>query len=117
VSDLEKALAVVRAAGYRVSKPRASKKRDRVGPTFVAEFADGEVTRMSTYTSLEKLDWQRGVRLAQVAYQSRTGNYPPPIIAGRFEQDGAVLATYDRPSKWTGTGESCELNIARKSAA
>lgn len=120
MTELEKALTLVRAAGYRVTKPKP-KKRDRVGPTFVAEFADGEVTRMSTFTALDKLDWQRGVRLAQAAYESRSRQrelaiaaadaesrplprslppFPPPIIAARFEQDGKVLAEYDRPSKW-----------------
>jgi hypothetical protein len=71
--SLDEALVVVKAAGYRVSKPKAkpSKHKDRVGPTFVAKFADGEVTRMSTFTSLEKLDWERGIRLSQAAYQSR----------------------------------------------
>jgi hypothetical protein len=110
---LAAALAVVRAAGYRVSKPRAKPVKDRVGPTFVAKFADGMVTRMSTFTSLENLDWDRGVRLSQAAYQSRwrtreranhfkrTGKHcpldpvapvPPAIISAHFEQDGNVLA-------------------------
>src|SRR5262249_1094217 len=43
------------------------KIKTRVGPTFVAEFADGQVTRMTTFTSLEKLDWGRGVHLSQAA--------------------------------------------------
>jgi hypothetical protein len=60
MNGLEQALSTVRAAGYRVSKPRALKRKDRVGPTFVAIFTDGTVTRMSTYTSLEKLDVERG---------------------------------------------------------
>jgi DNA-binding transcriptional regulator YdaS (Cro superfamily) len=118
------AIAVVKAAGYHVKKPRKSKQRPkkRVGPTFVAEFADGVVTRMSTFTSLEKLDWNRGERLAQAAYESRwrtrvlaqyhkqngglrltrwqyrenainlIAPVPPAIIAEHFEQDGKVLA-------------------------
>ena len=92
------ALKTVRAAGYRVSRrsPKHPKhNKDRVGPSFVAEFADGTVTRMSTFTSLEKLDWARGERLSQAAYQSRrqTRETPPAIIAMRFEQDGVVLGT------------------------
>jgi hypothetical protein len=89
----------VKAAGYRVSKPRKQKNpkrnKDRVGPTFVAEFADGTVTRMSKYTSLKKLDWDRGERLSHAAYQSRwrTREAPPAIISARFEQDGKVLGT------------------------
>jgi hypothetical protein len=47
------AIATLKLAGYRVSKPkpkqyrRKGKDKDRVGPTFRAEFADGTVTRMS----------------------------------------------------------------------
>ena len=91
--SLDEAIAQVRAAGYRVSKPKA-KSGGRVGPTFVAKFADGTVTRMSTFTSLDKLDWDRGERLSIAAYQSRwrTNNVPPAILSERFEQDGVVLA-------------------------
>jgi hypothetical protein len=104
---LVEAIKTLRAAGYRVSKPRKQKnpKRgtDRVGPTCVAIFADGEVTRMSTYTSLEQLDWERGLRLSQAAYESRWrtrvrvhGVPPlsalPPIVSAYFERDGIVLA-------------------------
>jgi hypothetical protein len=102
---LVEAIKTLRAAGYRVSKPRKQKnpKRgtDRVGPTCVALFADGETTRMSTCTSIERLDWERG--LAQAAYESRWRtrvrvqglppmSVPPPIISAHFEQDGVVLA-------------------------
>jgi hypothetical protein len=108
---LAEAIAMVKAAGYRVSKPRTSRRpkpKDRVGPTFVATFADGTVTRMSTFTSLENLDWDRGIRLSQAAYQSRWrararherglpltslwGPTPPAIISAYFAQDGKVLA-------------------------
>jgi hypothetical protein len=105
---LDEAIGLVRSAGYRVSKPKAKAKpnrktKDRVGPTFVATFADGEVTRMSTCTPIERLDWGRGLRLAQAAYESRwrtrvrvQGLPPlsvlPPIISAHFEQDGVVLA-------------------------
>jgi hypothetical protein len=109
---LIEALATVRAAGYRVSKPRKSKSfkrgKDRVGPTFVAEFADGTTTRMSVFTSLEKLDWNRGERLSQAAWEARwrargrkqqrpywtlfVAPVPPAIVAAHFEQNGVVLA-------------------------
>jgi hypothetical protein len=90
-------------------KPR---RNGHVGPTFVAKFADGAVTRMSVHTSLEKLDWDRGVHLSQAAWQSRwrrqharylkqIGNprtvvapVPPAIVAAHFEQYGKVLARY-----------------------
>src|SRR5262249_10036374 len=108
------AIKTVKTAGYRVSKPRPKqyrrkgKHKDRVGPTFVAEFSDGVITRMSTFTSLENLDWGRGERLSIAAHQSRwrarerkqgrpyrtlsVAPVPPAIISARFEQDGKVLA-------------------------
>jgi hypothetical protein len=110
MSPLDEAIDLVKAAGYRVSKPKAKAKpnrktKDRVGPTFVATFAGGELVRMSTCCSTEDLDWQRGIHLAQAAWRSRWRTQhriytpypvvepvPPPIIAMHFEQDGAVLA-------------------------
>jgi hypothetical protein len=56
-------------------------------PTFVAHFADGEVTRMTVYCEPGKLDVSRGVRLAQHAYQSRMRRKPPAIIAANFEHN------------------------------
>jgi hypothetical protein len=106
---LADALAIVRAAGYRVSKPRKPKTfkrgKARAGPTFVCRFSDNTVTRMSTFTSLEKLDWDRGTRLSQAAWEARwrareqrpywvVAPAPPAIIAAHFEQDGVVLAHY-----------------------
>jgi hypothetical protein len=110
---LAEAIAMVKAAGYRVSKPRTLKQpkhKDRVGPTFVATFADGAVTRMSTFTSLTNLDCARGVRLSQAAYQSRWRTRErvhhagfvaplttlPAIVSAHFEQDGKVLAQYEQ---------------------
>ena len=63
-------------------------------PVFVARFADGEVTRMTTCCSPENLDWSRGERLSQAAYQSRrqTHDAPPAIVSAWFEQNGEVLA-------------------------
>jgi transcriptional regulator with XRE-family HTH domain len=98
--SLDEALAVVQKAGYRTVKSRRPvklkppKHKNRVGPTCVCEFSDGTRTRMTTYTSLEKLDWDRGVRLSQAAYQSRHPGAPvlPAIISVHFEQDGQVLA-------------------------
>jgi transcriptional regulator with XRE-family HTH domain len=98
---------------------RARKAKDYVGPTFVATFADGVVVRMTTFTSLHRLDWERGQRLAYEAYASRVRQTQPqlamprlptlehleqyiaaraapvevpPIAAAHFEQDGKVLA-------------------------
>ena len=107
------ALAVVKAAGFRVSKPKvrpkAPKRKDRAGPTFVCEFSDGVVTRMTTFTSLTDLDWGRGEYLSKAAYESRWRTQyrkrngepcpvdelalvPPAIRSAWFEQDGKVLA-------------------------
>ena len=66
-----------------------------ISPTFVAQFADGEITRLTTYTSLDKLDVARGLRLARHAYSSRTGKKKPPaVVAARFERNGATLKEY-----------------------
>ena len=111
MSLLDEAIVLVKAAGYRVSKPKAKAKpnrntKDRVGPTCVATFADGQTTKMSTYTSPENLDWDRGVRLSQAAWEARwrrrarfpggglslLAPVPPTIIAMHFEWDGVVLA-------------------------
>src|SRR5262245_45644320 len=92
------AIKTVKAAGYRVFKARKPqvfrRGKDHVGPTFVAEFADGATTRMSICTARDKLDWGRGERLSIAAYQSRfqTHEVPPAIVSARFEQDGKVLA-------------------------
>jgi hypothetical protein len=110
-TPLAKAIAMVKSAGYRITRAKASKipkPKKRVGPTFVAKFADGTVTRMSVFTSLKKLDWVRGERLSQAAWEARwrarerkqqrpywtlyVAPVPPVIIAARFELDGIVLA-------------------------
>ena len=107
-TPLAKAIMLVKSAGYRIARAKASKiprPKKRVGPTFVAEFADGTTVRMTTYTSLTKLDWDRGVRLSQAAWRARWRRrqriytpfpavepVPPAIIAARFEQDGVTLA-------------------------
>ena len=87
---IEDAIACLKAAGYRVTKPKP-KVKDRVGPTFVACFADGQITRMSTFTSLSSLDRGRGIRLLLAAYESRMKQAAPPITEAHFEQDGVVL--------------------------
>jgi hypothetical protein len=71
-----------------------SKKRLQ-SPAFVAKFADGEVTRMTTYCRPDKPDVGRGVRLSKWAYQSRTKREPPTIVEASFELNGKTLATYD----------------------
>jgi hypothetical protein len=107
-TPLSKAIAMVKAAGYRVARAKASKiprPKKRVGPSIVARFADGTVTRMTVFCSPEKLDWDRGERLSQAAYQSRWRTQhriytpypivepvPPAIVAMHFEENDVVLA-------------------------
>jgi hypothetical protein len=62
-------------------------------PSFIATFADGQQTRMTVNTRFD-LDVGRGIRLAQYAYESRTGHRPPEMTSARFESDGVTLATY-----------------------
>lgn len=95
--NIEDAIATLRAAGYRVTKPKAKRtKSSRVGPTCVCTFADGTQTRMSTYCKDDKLDWDRGLALCRAAWSSRK-NLPsamaPPVLSASFERDGVVLAT------------------------
>jgi hypothetical protein len=109
-APLAKAIAMVKAAGYRIDRPKASKiprPKKRVGPSFIVEFSDGTSTRMTVFCSPPKLDCDRGVRLSIAAWQSRwrmrkraeVGRLvtlcappPPTIISMRFEtQDGVVL--------------------------
>jgi hypothetical protein len=59
--------------------------REMPSPTFMAKFADGVVTRMSCWCEEpEQLDLQRGIKLSQAAYASRTKKEPPSIVEGRF---------------------------------
>ena len=81
-------------------------------PTFVATFADGEVTRMSIYHAegCATFDLRRGIKLATAAYVSRARRRDtalgfdgapvtvPTIVGGHFEDVGhepaIVLAEY-----------------------
>lgn len=104
VIAIGEALKIVKAAGYRVSKPKARKvKKFRVGPTCVTTFADGSVVRMSTNCSDDKLDYARGQSLCVTGWQGRWrkanelaaspwGGEPiPAVTACHFERDGTVL--------------------------
>src|SRR5215472_10469673 len=74
-------------------------------PTFVAHFADGQITRMTTYASLAKLDMGRGVRLSRAAYQSRMKQAAPAIVEAHFERNDEVLSI-TRASNWMPCHES-----------
>jgi len=71
-----------------------SSKQQRHSAVFIADFSDGEVTRMTVHTPLDKLDVGRGVRLARHAYRSRTKKEPGAIINAHFEKDGMLLRKY-----------------------
>jgi hypothetical protein len=60
-------------------------------PTCVVCFADGEITRMSTWSATGKPDVSRGIKLAQHAYRSRTKREPPAIAKLYFEAAGVAL--------------------------
>jgi hypothetical protein len=90
----------VRTAQKQVSKPKARKAKSRgVGPTYAAVFGDGTSVRMTTATPLDKLNWQRGERLAIAAYQSR-------VRQTRFAE---LLQAY-KASPWSRAKELAFLN-------
>lgn len=90
---LDDALKCVRAAGYRVSKPKA-RKQSRVGPTCVTVYTDGSTCRMTTHTSDDNPDFARGLRLCAIAWASRHKNDVaacPPVASVHFERDGEII--------------------------
>ena len=96
--QLSEAIAMVKAAGYTVRKQVISRKKalSKVGPTFVAKWMDGEVTRMSIHCTDDNPDLVRAVRVSWAAYQSRTkGQSICHVIQdGRFERDGQCIHAY-----------------------
>ena len=92
------------------AKKTSSKEPDYSSPkwTFIALFADGVVTRMTTFCAEGQFDLMRGIALARAAYDSKTGNdrlelvaadrKRPPITAAKFVEPGyndTVLKEYD----------------------
>ena len=64
-------------------------------PSFIAHFADGEVTRMSVHSAdPRKPDYRRGVRLAVQAYRSRCRKEPPAIVKASFQRGDETLVEY-----------------------
>src|SRR5262249_5394561 len=63
-------------------------------PTFVATFADGEVTRMTVFCPPDDVDVERGKKLARYAYESRTKKTPPAFLKAHFEHAGVVFKAY-----------------------
>lgn len=69
--DIKAAVALLKAAGFRISKPKAKQPKGRVGPSFEAAFADGQTVRMTVFSDVHKLDWERGRRIAVAAWRAR----------------------------------------------
>ena len=93
LSDLERALQLVKAAGYRVSKPKPRKLTSR-GPTCVVRFADGVLCRMTTHCRDDALDYERGINLRKAAWSTRRAlpmAQAPQVLSAHFERDGAIL--------------------------
>ena len=93
LSPLEQALQLVRAAGYRVTKPKPRKQTSR-GPTCVVRFADGTLCRMTTHCRDDALDYERGIRLCKAVWSTRRSlpmAQAPQVVSAHFERDGAVL--------------------------
>ena len=91
--DLEHALQLVKAAGYRVAKPKQRKLTSR-GPTCVVTFADGVLRRMTTHCRDDALDYERGIKLCKAAWSTRQAlptAQAPAVISAHFERDGNVL--------------------------
>lgn len=91
--DIEQALAIVRMAGYRVTKPKPRKLSSR-GPTCVVTFADGVTCRMTTHCRDDALDYARGVYLCKAAWSTRRDlpmAQAPSIASIHFERDGAII--------------------------
>jgi hypothetical protein len=63
-------------------------------PTFVATFVDGVVTRMTVFTAIDKLDLERGKKLARLAYEQRTRKTAPAFEKAHFELNEEILETY-----------------------
>ncbi len=91
--DLAHALQLVRAAGYRVTKPKPRKLTSR-GPTCVVRFADGTLCRMTTHCRDDALDYERGIKLCTAAWSTRQAlpmAQAPSVVSAHFERDGIML--------------------------
>jgi len=97
--SLQEAIELVKANGYTVRKKSISRKKalETVGPTFVANWNDGVVTRMSIHTRDENPDLGRAVRVSRAAYESRTKGrgIAKVIVDGYFTRDGELIHKYD----------------------
>jgi hypothetical protein len=87
-------------------------------PTCVVEFADGVITRMSTWSPAGKPDVKRGIKLAQHIYRSRMKREPPAVKGVHFETNvrfESVSANNELDQKdgcrWLATTRSTGLQL------
>jgi hypothetical protein len=86
-------------------------------PTCVVEFADGVITRMSTWSPVGKPDVKRGIKLACHVYRGRTGREPPAIknmhfeTGVRFESVSANDLDQKDGARWLQTTRSTGLQL------
>jgi len=93
LSPFEQALQLVKAAGYRVTKPKPRKLTSR-GPTCVVRFADGVLCRMTTHCRDDALDYERGLYLCKAAWSTQKAlpmEQAPQVVSAHFEPDGNVV--------------------------
>src|SRR5262249_37484320 len=83
----------ISAARQGAALPGRHAMANHCSPACVAEFADGQITRMTVWSANGKPDLRRGIRLAWAAYESRMlSKQPPAITALHFEAaDGASV--------------------------
>jgi hypothetical protein len=96
---------------------RKQTKKDRTSPklVFVTEFADGEVTCMSTHCADGILDLHRGIALSHDGHKSRTGNATPsPIARGKFIERGYNDTVIKEYSAEELKAAEAELQAARR---
>ena len=99
VYDLESTVEFLMDEIESLKRAAPQRESQMSSPTFVAEFSDGTVTRMTTHCAEGRLDLGRGIRLAQAAYESRKKQQPPALVKGYFEAPpngsaGKILKTY-----------------------
>jgi hypothetical protein len=99
VEDLESAVEFLSDEIHALKRDAQREISAMTSPTFMAIFADGIVTRMTTHCSEKNLDLGRGVRLARIAYEARVKHEAPELTAGHFERpanggSAVILKTY-----------------------
>jgi hypothetical protein len=112
VSDLQDEIEELRGQidgmQWTISMTLRQENQMMTSPTFVATFADGTMTRMTTNceeckpdnAAKMKLDLGRAIAVSQAAYQSRMKRPPPALVKGHFETPpnngdaGKILRAY-----------------------